>query len=53
MSAPRPLSREARRTGDPELRNERAEIVRGLSPAEQATVLRAFDLYFLFANIAE
>ncbi|HXV56491.1 MAG TPA: phosphoenolpyruvate carboxylase, partial [Gaiellaceae bacterium] len=47
------LSREARRGGDPALRAELAEAVRALSLPDQATVLRAFGLYFQLANIAE
>jgi phosphoenolpyruvate carboxylase len=47
------LSREARRTGDARLREQLAETVRTLDLERQASVLRAFGLYFQLANIAE
>jgi phosphoenolpyruvate carboxylase len=46
----RGLSREARESGDLE---PVRRAVAGLSPERQATVLRAFALYFQLANIAE
>jgi phosphoenolpyruvate carboxylase len=47
------LSRDARGTGSPLRRAELREAVRGLDLDRQATVLRAFGLYFQLANIAE
>jgi phosphoenolpyruvate carboxylase len=47
------LSREARRSGDPRLREKLAETVGALDVERQASVLRAFGLYFQLANIAE
>jgi len=49
----RQLSREARRTGDPEQRASLAARVRGLPLERQALVLRAFGLYFQLTNLAE
>ena len=47
------LSREARRSGDPRLRGQLSETVGALDVERQASVLRAFGLYFQLANIAE
>jgi phosphoenolpyruvate carboxylase len=44
------LAREARETGDVE---QLRAAVRALGPHEQATVLRAFALFFQLANVAE
>jgi phosphoenolpyruvate carboxylase len=47
------LARDARATGSRARRRELREAVRRLDLARQATVLRAFGLYFQLANIAE
>jgi phosphoenolpyruvate carboxylase len=47
------LSREARRSGDPDRGAALAECVRALPLERQALVARAFGLYFQLANLAE
>jgi phosphoenolpyruvate carboxylase len=49
----RQLSRRARETGSPELREELARRVSALDLDRQTKILRAFTLYFQLANIAE
>jgi phosphoenolpyruvate carboxylase len=49
----RRVSRRARETGDPEVREELARAVRALDLGQQTKILRAFTLYFQLANIAE
>ena len=46
----RSLSRQAREGGS---REELRDAVRGLAPEEQASVIRAFAIYFQLVNIAE
>jgi phosphoenolpyruvate carboxylase len=49
----RHVSRRARESGDPALRAELARMVADLDLERQATILRAFTLYFQLANLAE
>jgi phosphoenolpyruvate carboxylase len=49
----RQLSRRARETGRPALREQLAQAVGGLDLDRQTKILRAFTLFFQLANIAE
>ena len=49
----RQVSRRARDSGDPEVREELARAVGELDLGQQTKILRAFTLYFQLANLAE